>query len=168
MNENLETHDADSIETRMSSLMMWINDDTWFPDGDSGQFTLPDGSEVISTQEVIEDEIIFLEDYDDMTCHRISEFNGVEFTKTEDIAELLSNEGNLLKFTYDFDLSSVAKSASTIDKFGSIGKHIVVKIIQFGEGNEAGCRVDIDSDIDRDWLNTWISKIQDEGWKVEA
>lgn len=159
--------DKESLGYQMSVLISIINDDTWFPNGSTGSFILDGSIRIESEEESIDDPGIFLENYDEMTLYRLKDYDGISFSDTEAISEILANEDNMWQFTYTFDFSEAVEPCEPLSPYSIVSsRQVKVRFIQFGPGTECGYRVDLANDLDLSWLDTWIQGIRDRGETV--
>lgn len=159
--------DKETLGCQMSVLISIINDDSWFPNGSTGSFILDGSVRIESEEESIDDPGIFLENYDEMTLYRLKDYDGILFSDTEAISEILANEDNMWQFTYTFDFSEAVEPCEPLSPYSIVSsRQVKVRFIQFGPGTECGYRVDLANDLDLSWLDTWIQGIKDRGETV--
>jgi TPR repeat protein len=158
--ENTLNHDDDvrSIEQKITDLT-GCNEYGWFNSEGPNHFKFEDGVTVETEQTEIDDVDEFLEEYENMTLWKSSEYDGTSFADPE-IEGIIDEAGNMFKFQYIFDFSAVAG-------IGCRNATATYTFIQFGEGNDIGSRVSIADGIDRQVLEKWIDKVVQKGWQVE-
>ena len=151
--------DKSSLKYLFSTLIFYINDDSWIPDDeDEGNFQFEDGVTISANMKRFDDVNLFLEMYDEMSLWRNKKCGDTSFSNTEEVTVELETKGNLLEFIYTFNFDGLLNT-------GLNDNDVEVRFVQYG-GEDCGFNVDIRNNLNEDFLKHWLNDVIKNSRKV--
>lgn len=148
-----------SLKYLFSTLIFYINDDSWIPDDeDEGNFQFEDGVTISANMKKYDDVNLFLEMYDEMSLWRNKKCGDTSFSNTEEVTVELETKGNLLEFIYTFNFDGLLNT-------GLNDNDVEVRFVQYG-GEDCGFNVDIRNNLNEDFLKHWLNDVIKNSRKV--
>jgi hypothetical protein len=139
------------IHQRLLNLISNSNSQGWIDEFNIEYlWSYCDGTQISSKANYFNDVNLWLETYDELDIKIIKNFKNISFSNAE-IVPILMQFGNFLEFTYQLEFM----------------QHTVLyKYIQFGEGVEVACTIDIPSNLDLILFSDWLDSAIKNDWQV--